>query len=273
MRIDVAGVKIDAITNIETLEVLKKLLVDGKQHYVVTPYSEQIVFALKDERYKNVLNQASLSLPDGIGILWAAKFLNRVEGVGYRAQILLNFFVSLFAIILNPKYIRSVIPEQVTGRRLVFDLIKLAHENNYSLALVGGEDNVAAQADYELKRDFPTLRINLALSGRSFDDSIVKEVAASNSDILLIAYSPPKQEMWIAENLPNLGVKLAIGLGGTIDYLAKKRPTAPNFVHYVGLEWLWRLITQPWRAKRIWNAVPVFAYKILRYKLNERSKS
>ncbi|MBX4191722.1 MAG: WecB/TagA/CpsF family glycosyltransferase, partial [Candidatus Doudnabacteria bacterium] len=142
------------------------------------------------------------------------------------------------------------------------------------LALIGGEENVAAQAAYELKKNFSNLRINLALSGRPFDDKIVDEIAASNSDILLIAYSPPKQEKWIAQNLEKLNVKLAIGLGGTFDYIAKKRPSAPKFVHYMGLEWLWRLITQPWRAGRIWNAVPLFSFKVFNYKRNaSRSKN
>ncbi len=265
MRIDIAGVKIDAIAYRDALARIRSFLIDGKKHYLVTPYSEQIVFAMHDARYREVLNKADLSLPDGIGILWAAKFLQT------KGWILLNFIRTLSAIIINPKYIRSIIPEQVTGRHLVYDIVELAAEKNYSLALVGGEGNVAAQAAYELKKQYPNLRINLALSGRPFDQQTISEINHSNSDILLIAYSPPKQEKWIADELPNLNVKLAAGLGGTFDYLAKKRPPAPKFVHYMGLEWLWRLVTQPWRIIRIWNAVPVFAFKILNYKLNAQS--
>jgi N-acetylglucosaminyldiphosphoundecaprenol N-acetyl-beta-D-mannosaminyltransferase len=266
-KVDIAGVYVDAITKNETLSAIKGFLNDGKKHYIVTPYSEQIVFALKDEEYRRVLNNADLALPDGIGILWAAKFLNE-KGIYF------TFIATLFEIILSPASIRTVIPQQITGRHLVYDLVKIAQEKNYSLALVGGEENVAAQAAYELKKNFGNLKINLALSGRPFDEQIIKEIAESNSDILLIAYSPPKQEKWMAHNLSKLNVKLAIGLGGTFDYIAKKRPTAPKFVHYMGLEWLWRLTTQPWRAKRIWNAVPVFSFKVLNYKRNvTRSKN
>ncbi|HEX9503365.1 MAG TPA: WecB/TagA/CpsF family glycosyltransferase [Patescibacteria group bacterium] len=261
-KINIAGVLVDDLTKQQVLEEIHKNIQLYKSVYVVTPYSEQIVFASEDKKYNDVLNNAALSLPDGIGILWAAKYLS-LPGVYW------PFVKTLFAIILNPKYIRSIIPEQVTGRHLVYDVIKLANDNNYSLALVGGENNVAAQTAYELKKTYPNVKVNLALSGRPFDAQIVREIADSNSDILLIAYSPPKQEMWIADNLQNLNVKLAIGLGGTFDYLAKRRPPAPIFVHYMGLEWLWRLITQPWRIKRIWNAVPVFVIKILRYKLRK----
>ena len=267
MKIDIAGILVDNLTYNQTIEAILQICRSAKSEYIVTAYSEQIVFALEDNKYKDVLNNAALSLPDGIGILWAAKYLSR-PGIYW------SFVQTLFEIILNPKSIRSIIPEQVTGRYLVYDLVKLANENNFSLALVGGEDNVAVQTAYELKKSHPNLRINLALSGRPFDAQTVHEIADSNSDILLVAYSPPKQEMWIAENLQNLNVKLAIGLGGTFDYIAKKRPAAPKFVHYMGLEWLWRLITQPYRIKRIWNAVPVFVFKILMYKLHaSRSKN
>lgn len=267
MKIDIAGVKVDAITKNQTLGAIQSFLNDGKKHYIVTPYSEQIVFATENPRYKEVLNNADLSLPDGIGILWAAKFLS-LKTNNYLHGLVQIVYTGA-SIIFRPKSVRTIIPEQVTGSRIVFDLIKLAHENNYSLSLVGGEDNVAAQAAYELKKIYPNIKINLALSdGRPFDDKLVHEIAESNSDILLIAYSPPKQEIWIADNLQNLNVKLAIGLGGTLDYLAKKRLPAPNFMHYMGLEWLWRLITQPWRIKRIWNALPVFIFKVLNYKLN-----
>jgi N-acetylglucosaminyldiphosphoundecaprenol N-acetyl-beta-D-mannosaminyltransferase len=95
---------------------------------------------------------------------------------------------------------------------------------------------------------------------------VIKEINDSNSDILLIAYSPPKQEQWLYENIQKLNVKMAMGLGGTFDYIAGKQVLPPNFMHQMGLEWLWRLITQPWRIKRIWNAVPVFIWKIYKYK-------
>lgn len=260
MKIDVAGVNIDNLSKDEVLRKVDEFVESKEPHYIVTPYSEMIVFAQRDENYKNVLNHAGLALPDGIGILWAAKYLSLKSRH-------FSLLTSLAAIIFKPKYIRSVVREQITGSRFVYDLAKLAARKNYSLALVGGQGNVAAQASYELKKHFPNLNIKLAVSGRPFDDRIVKEIHDSNSDILLLAYSPPKQEVWMSRNYQNLNCSVTIGLGGTFDYLAGIRPSAPHFLRYLGLEWLWRLITQPWRIMRMWNAVPVFIWKVYRYKL------
>lgn len=264
MKVDIAGVQVDNISKSEAIGEVDKSVRTAKNVYIVTPYSEMIVFAQSDEQYKKVLNNASLALPDGIGILWASKYLSLTTKH-------FPLITSLLAIIFNPRYIRSIIKEQVTGSRLIYDIALLASEKNYSLALVGGKQNVAVKAAVKLKAIYPKLRINLAQSDRQFDDTIVEEINNSNSDILLLAYSPPKQEKWLSEHIQNLNVKVALGLGGTFDYIAGKRPTAPNFMHYIGLEWLWRLITQPRRIKRMWNAIPVFIWKVYKYKKYDRS--
>jgi len=236
MKIDVAGVQIDNISKAEAIAKIDSFVQSGQPHYVVTPYSEMVVFAQKDEKYKQALNHADLSLADGVGVIFAAK------------------------------YFGSEIKERITGRIFVYEIARLCQDKNYSLALVGGSDNIAAQAAYELKKQFPRLQITLALSGRPFEQFSIKEINDSNSDILLIAYSPPRQEQWLADNIKKLNVKVAMGLGGTFDYIAGKRPVPPKFFHSMGLEWLWRLITQPWRVIRIWNAVPVFIWKVIMYK-------
>src|SRR5690348_6416998 len=175
MKIDVAGVQIDNLSKAQALEKIDEFVRSGSAHYGVTPYSEMIVFALNDAKYKAILNQADLSLADGAGIIWAAKHLGQPA------------------------------PPRLTGRKFVYDIAKLAAEKNYSLSLIGGHDNVAVQSARKLKTLYPNLNVKLAISGRSFDDQIVREISESNSDILLIAYSPPKQELWLAENYQKLG--------------------------------------------------------------------
>jgi N-acetylglucosaminyldiphosphoundecaprenol N-acetyl-beta-D-mannosaminyltransferase len=241
MKVNIANVLVDNVTKDETIQKIDEFVQSGKAHYIVTTYSEFIVFADRDPKYREVLNRADLSIPDGMGIVWAGNYLSGSK----------------------------VIKEKVSGSKLIWDIAKLAASKNYSMALVGGEDSVAAQSAYELKQKYPSLRVNLALSGRPFDESTVKEIASSNSDILCIAYAPPKQEIWIADNLSYFNVKVAIGLGGTFDYLAGKRIEAPGWMSRIGMEWLWRLITQPYRIKRIWNAVPVFATIIYKSKLKQ----
>ncbi len=268
MKIDIAGVLVDNVTVSEAIERIKSFVSSGKANYVVTPYSEFIVEADKNTRYKEVLNKADLSVPDGIGILWAAKFLSLPK----RDPIItfLNWLGSLISIVLDPDSTRSVIKEQVTGRKLIWDIAQMAAENNFSLALAGGFDGVAEKSAEVLKQKFPTIKINLALTPDKFDDSLVEKISQSNSDILLIAYQPPRQEMWIAENLNKLNVKVAMGLGGTFDYLAGRRQPAPDLIHHLGLEWMWRLVTQPWRIKRMWNAIVNFSILVLNYKFYGR---
>ena len=267
MRIDVAGLQIDNITVVQTLEKITQFVKSGRPHYLVTAYSEFVVEACKNPKYKAVLNNADLSLPDGIGILWAAKFLSQTKKDPFFTII--HWLVSLSQIVLAPKSLRLVIKEQVTGSRLIYDIASLAEQNGFSLALVGGFDDVAEQSAAVLKNKYPNLKINLAYNPVYFDERTVFRIAESKSDILLIAYQPPKQEIWLAENLPQLNIKVAIGLGGTFDYLAGRRQPAPEVMHYLGLEWLWRLITQPWRIKRMFRAIIVFSFLILNYQLKK----
>ncbi len=236
-KINIVGVQIDNLSKDEAIAKIDSFIISKNPHYVVTPYSEMIVFAREDEIYRGALNQAHLSLPDGIGIIFAAKFFG------------------------------MKIKERIVGRKFIFDLAKLSESKKYSMALVGGLDDVATKTADKLKEIFPNLKINLTLSPPAFDESVIQKISESNSDILLIGYSPPKQELWLSQNYLKLNTKVAIGLGGTFDYLAGKHPVPPNFMHQMGLEWFWRLITQPWRIKRIWNAVPVFIWKVFKYKL------
>ncbi len=270
MKVDIAGVFVDAVTKSETLNKLDEFLQAQQPRLVVTVYSEFIVFASHEDTYKRVLNHADLSLADGFGILWAAKYLSLpvLNPLLELLRLMLNLSRALF----DKAYFKTVLPEVITGSRLVWDIAKLAAEKNYSLALVGGFNGVALAASQKLLEHYPNLKFNLVLSPAAFDDSVAEQINRSNSDILLIAYSPPKQEMWLAENLGKLNVKVALGLGGTFDYLAGKRVPAPNFISRLGLEWLWRLLTQPWRIKRMWNAVPNFIWTTYRYKLVNRKQ-
>lgn len=269
--IEILGVKIDNISKIEALNTLDNFILGDSPKLITTVYSEFIVFSQKDSEYFNVLNSAGLSLPDGIGIIWAAKYLNLPLFFRNRwlkiIQAFWQVFYTLCAIIFAPKYIHSVIPEQISGSEFIFDICKLAQEKKYSLALYGGNNGVAKITKNILIEKYPNLKINLAQSDKPFDLTAISTIAQSNSDILIIAYSPPKQEKWLSWNLQKLNIKACIGLGGTFDYIAKKRPYRPNFMHSMGLEWLWRLITQPYRLKRMWNAIPLFIWTVFKYKI------
>jgi N-acetylglucosaminyldiphosphoundecaprenol N-acetyl-beta-D-mannosaminyltransferase len=266
MKIDIAGVLVDDVTNQEALNKIKEFVISGTSHYIVTPYSEFIVTASNNSQFKEAVNKADLSLPDGVGILWAGKFLSMPKK--NPVVTFLNWFGSLASIVLSPNSVRTVFKEQVSGSRIIWDIAKLAEDNKFSLSLVGGFNGVAEKTAQALKNRYPNLTINLAYSpAGDFDEEVIRKINDSNSDILLIAYQPPKQEIWMAENKDRLNVKVVMGLGGTFDYISGLYQQAPDFMYNLGLEWLWRMITQPKRIKRIWNATVIFSLLTLRYKL------
>ena len=229
MKIDVLGVLVNTDTKTEILAQILQRLKASQKTFIVTPYSESLVAAQKDEEFKRVLNSADISLPDGVGVALAARWTKA-----------------------------GVIRERIPGREFVWDLARLASENNYSIFLLGGFDDTPQLAAAALKERFPNLRIAGTAApdeNSPFTPSLIKEGEGGVPDFLFVALGPIRQEKWIARNLPNLPVKLVIGLGGTFDYLAGKRPPAPRFWAQAGLEWLWRLITQPWRVGRIFRGV------------------
>lgn len=278
MKIDLLGVKIDNLTKPQVLKEIDNRLTDGGPIFIVTPYSESIVAAQKDAEFRKVLNAADFALPDGIGILWAAKFLeSRIENKELRIWALLK---TLAAIVFNPTYIRSPIPEKISGSDFVWDLAELAAKNNYSTFLLGGFGDTAERVGERLREKFTNLKIagtsnvsppptlphqgggkkqgtSLPSMGREGEgwNSIIETINSFGADFLFVALGPIRQEKWIYENLPKLRVKLAIGLGGTFDYIAGKRPSAPQIWRSAGLEWLWRLFTQPSRIIRIFKGV------------------
>jgi N-acetylglucosaminyldiphosphoundecaprenol N-acetyl-beta-D-mannosaminyltransferase len=270
-KIDIAGLKIDAVTKPTLLDELRNRINRGQKTWVTTPYSEFLHAGLTDNRILDILNKADYAVPDGIGLFWAAKYLSiPLTAKSYWGKILQGLWqikYTLAAIIFYPRWIKSVFPEKIPGTDLVWDLAKLARDNNWSVYILGGfGDTPKLAADkLKLKQNFhPQLTLSHALIeetkivGYSNKDpgdlSVIEDIKKAAPDILLVAYGPIKQEQWISKHLPDLSAKLIVGLGGTFDYLAGKQPQPPQFLRRAGLEWLWRLFTQPWRFGRIFRA-------------------
>ena len=276
MKIDLLGVKINAEPKETILREIGGLLQKGRPIFITTPYSESVVAAQKDEEFRNVLNSADFALPDGIGLLWAAKFLNTPppqawggQGRGRWFWLVGELLKSLLAIIFYPKYIRDPIPEKISGSEFVWDLTRLAAQNNYSIYLLGGFAQTAALVAQRLKSLFPNLKIAGTYPGNPSEQGIVEKINGARPDFLFVAFGPKTQEKWISQSLPKLRIRLAIGLGGTFDYLAGKRPYRPKKWALRGLEWLWRLLTQPWRLGRIFRGVGGLIYYSFRFKVKQ----
>ncbi len=270
VKTNVLGVQINCDTKNSVIFLIKKLLAENQKIFIATPYSEMLVRAQKDRRFRDILNSATLALPDGIGVLWAAHFLTpslkQREGRG--ELWFWKLISSLLAVIFYPKNIRDPIPEKISGSDFVWDLAGLAADRGYSVFLLGGYGDTPSLAADKLKSKFPGLRIStLAPRGRGEGEGVIEKINLARPDFLFVALGPVRQEKWIAENLPKLNVKLAIGLGGTFDYLASRFMLAPQIWRNLGLEWLWRLLTQPWRLRRISRGVLGLIYYAVKYKL------
>ncbi len=235
----------------ELLEAVSKENFEAAK-LVVTPNPEIIMAAQKNQELARILNSAYLSVPDGVG-------LKVVGGV------------------------REVIP----GRVLAEDIIREAGRYGLRVFLVGGKEGVAAEAAAQIQNSkVKVQKYNskfkiwaeggpwLDENGRPVDGEqekiekdAIEKINRFKPHFLFVGFGPPKQELWVSRNLPHLKVGIAMTVGGAFDYWAGKVPPPPKIVSQAGFEWLWRLITQPWRAKRIFTAVVRFPLAVLWYRL------
>lgn len=236
-RIDILGVNVDDVTENEAARVIESLIRSGGVHQIVTINPEFVMEAQRDPQVRKVLNNAALATPDGIGILWAARFLKKLP-----------------------------IRERVTGVALVEQLAKLAANRGWRIFFLGSAPGVAEKAANVLGKRYHGLQVAGCYAG---SPSIIEEpfvrsqITEAYPDILLVAYGHPAQDLWIARNQPFLNVPIAIGIGGTFDEIAGIVPLAPEWMHSWGLKWLFRLIIQPMRFKRIITAVIRFPIRVL----------
>lgn len=235
-RLVILGVGVDPIGQAEALARIEGFIGGGQSHQVVTVNPELIIAAQSDEEFRRLLNAAHLSLPDGVGLLWAARRLGQP------------------------------LPERVTGVDTFRRLASLAAERGYSLFLLGGGPGVAEEAAARLQRVHPALRIVGTHAGSPApqeEDYIVGLIRRQRPDMLFVAFGSPAQEKWIHRNLGRLGVTVAMGVGGAYDFVAGRVPRAPQAMQRAGLEWLYRLYRQPWRWRRM-LALPQFAWLVVR---------
>jgi N-acetylglucosaminyldiphosphoundecaprenol N-acetyl-beta-D-mannosaminyltransferase len=242
-RVNILGIKIDDVTGEEALARIEQFVSDGRPHVVTTVNPEFIVTAQRDAVFAQILNQADLNLPDGQGLLWAARLL----GASLR--------------------------ERVTGVDTVVRLAGLSAQKGYGIYLLGAAEGVAEATAQILSARFPTLRVAGIYAGSPApeeDDQIVQRILAVNPRLLFVAYGAPRQEKWIARNLSRLQVPVAMGVGGAFDFISGQTRRAPSWMQRLGLEWLHRLALQPWRWRRM-TALPRFGLLVLRQRTRQKT--
>lgn len=222
MRTEILGVGFDDVTVKEAADRGGALLAQPGFHYVVTPNPELVNMARGDEDYRNILNGADLVLPDGIGVVYAAKILGRplkgrCPGIDFGAALM----------------------EQMAA-------------DQKRLFLLGAKPGVAVAAAQNLKERYPGLRLCGTHDGY-FQDSapVAEEIRDSGADVVFVCLGAPKQERWMAEFGPRTGARLAVGMGGALDVFAGVVERAPESWQKRNLEWLYRLTREPKRIGRM----------------------
>ena len=223
-EVEVVGINIDNVNMDEAAALMEEFLETDRCSKVFTPNSEILLTAVRDREFESVLSSGHLVVPDGIGVVIASRFYG------------------------------TPLKERVAGFDLMMRLMDIADSRGKSVYLLGGREGVAEEAAIKLTESYSSLRIAGTRNGYFEEDSendIVNEINNSKADILLAALGAPKQEKFIYKHSDNLKVKIAMGVGGSLDVLAGKVKRAPEFYQKAGLEWFYRLVKEPRRIIRV----------------------
>lgn len=226
---------IDVVTMKDAVATVKQFILQKKSHIVVTPNAEMIMMANQDKQLAHIINNADLVVPDGAGVVWAARY----QG--------------------------DIMPERVAGYDLVQNLLKEAVNEKYKVYMFGGAPGVAEKAKEIAEERYPGVQIVGTQSGffkKQDEFEILNAIKTCQPDILLVALGVPRQEKWLHEFKEGLKVPVAIGVGGTFDVMAGLVKRAPLWMQRGNLEWLFRLLSEPKRAIRM-LALPHFVIKVM----------
>lgn len=231
----------------QVLTRVEDLISHNDKFYIVTPNPELILASLSDKNLKIALNEATFSIPDGVGLKIADPHLNIIK-----------------------------------GRELFLSLIGLAAQKKWKVFLLGGLDNEAKLSAENLTEKYPNLQIKFnagpmldcearPLSPRDIklEKEVKDQINEYKPELLFVAYGNPRQEIWIYENMGKLDIGGAMAVGGTLRYEAGLSKLPPGILSMTGFEWLWRLLTEPRRLVRIFRAIIIFPVRYLISKFSE----
>lgn len=240
-RTRILDVPVDMIDGGEAMEIFREMMKNDECSLIVTPNSEIIVNATKDPELKGIIEQADLVIPDGIGLVYAS----RIMGIPLK--------------------------ERVTGIDFLEAILRYLVETGQSIFFLGSKPGdgvnpgIAELAVEKMKEKYPELKVAGTHHGyfkEPDEKGIVEAINASGADFLCVAMGSPKQEKFVSRYRKELNVKGAIGVGGSLDVWAGTLKRAPEFYRNHGLEWLYRLIQEPSRYKRM-AALPLFMIKVV----------
>lgn len=237
-RVSIFNIPIDRLSGDQTAKKLERFIQSEKTgRIVLTIDTPSLMRARSNPEIKQIYQGADLVTPDGMGIVWACRFLGQP------------------------------LPERVTGIDMIYKLCSIAASKEYSLFLLGSREGVARKAKIRLEKEFPGLNIVGTHPGYfNRNDKVIEKIKNAKPDILLVGMGFPNQERWMEENIDKIGVSFAMGVGGSFDVISGQLPRAPQMVQDLGLEWFYRLLREPRRLPRS-SYIPLFMLNILLIKL------
>lgn len=244
-RIKILGVPVDLTDKETAMARFEKLFPEPGLTAVYTPNSEIVENASHDPELKKLIGSADIIIPDGVGLVYASKFVGRP------------------------------LKERVTGIDFLESIIAYLEKNGKSIYFFGSKPGVAEKAAAEIKKKYPELIVAGTHNGYfkpEEEQGIVEEINESGADFLCVALGAPKQEKFIYDHKSELNVHGAIGVGGSLDVWSGDLKRAPEFYQKHGLEWLYRFLQQPGaRIKRVMK-LPVFMLKVMAQGKSESGK-
>jgi N-acetylglucosaminyldiphosphoundecaprenol N-acetyl-beta-D-mannosaminyltransferase len=232
---ELLGIAIHDVTMQETLSLLREMVEEGIPSHVMTVNPEFLMTARHHQEFRTVLLNADLKVPDGIGIILGAALMG------------------------------SPMRERVAGVDVVRFFATVARDNGYRIFFLGAAAGVAERTAAILQKENPGLQVAGTYAGSprpEEEEKICAMIEATHPHILFVAYGHPKQDLWIARTKERLNIPVALGVGGSFDFIAGVVPRAPFWMRRSGLEWCYRLWKEPWRWRRM-LALPAFAFLLL----------
>jgi N-acetylglucosaminyldiphosphoundecaprenol N-acetyl-beta-D-mannosaminyltransferase len=246
VRVNICDVGIDSYSFQQVIDLITDHALHSQvPEYVVTPNAHHLLLLQQDQYFREIYQNAFLSVPDGVPLLWAAKFLG------------------------------TPLNDRVNGTDLFEQLCAIAAQKQLRVFFLGGRPGAAEKVATVLQARYPNLKIvGTYCPPYGFErdaaelNRINTEVIAAAPHILFVGLGAPKQEKWIYEHYQSLGVPISIGIGVSFEFVADMVKRAPILMQKLGLEWLFRLVVEP---KRLWKRYiignPAFVGLVIKQKI------
>ena len=232
-KISIYGVGYNNVTLDEAAALCEELMLEEKNHMVVTPNAEIGYMASKDIKLERILNRADVVIADGVGVVYASRIY------------------------------RTPVKAKVPGVELGVKVLENAAKSGRGVFFLGAKPGVGDMAAAKISEKIPGINFVGIRDGYfKSDEEVINEINASGAEILFVCLGAPKQEFWMAENFDKLNCRLMLGLGGSLDSYAGTVKRAPDIFIKLGLEWFYRLLKEPKRFGRM-LALPKYMFAVI----------